>query len=108
MIDIISKGGGMAGIPDSVSSPELAVDMTGKDHHGFIAMAQEYPQRFTQAQNIVTLDGLRVEYADGFWFGARIPTPRRLWYCALKPKMPPACHAFKRNFAPPYWLLIKH
>ena len=56
----------MAGIPDSVSSPELAVDMTGKDHHGFIAMAQEYPQRFTQAQNIVTLDGLRVEYADGF------------------------------------------
>ena len=46
--------------------------MTGKDHHGFIAMAQEYPQRFTQAQNIVSAGRFAGGVCGRFWFGARI------------------------------------
>ncbi len=66
LIDILSNGGSMANIPNSVASRELMVDMSGKDQHAFIRTAQQYPQRFTKAENIITIDGLRVEYANGF------------------------------------------
>lgn len=52
-------------IPDSVSSPELHIDMTGRDQHKFIA-ALSAQAAFPGAQRVVTIDGLRVEYGSGF------------------------------------------
>lgn len=54
-----------ADIPDSVSSPELNVAMDGKDAHRFVAELNAHAD-FPQAKRIVTIDGLRVEYDDGF------------------------------------------
>lgn len=52
-------------IPDSLASPELHVDMTGKDQHRFIADLSAGAE-FPEARQVVTIDGLRVEYEDGF------------------------------------------
>nr|MCH9704619.1 phosphomannomutase/phosphoglucomutase [Pseudomonadota bacterium] len=52
-------------IPDSVSSPELQVDMSGKNQHEFIAALSQQAD-FPGAKQVVTIDGLRVEYEYGF------------------------------------------
>ncbi|MCH9757934.1 MAG: phosphomannomutase/phosphoglucomutase [Proteobacteria bacterium] len=52
-------------IPDSVSSPELQVDMSGKNQHEFIATLSQQAD-FPGAKQVVTIDGLRVEYEYGF------------------------------------------
>ncbi|MDW8323217.1 MAG: phosphomannomutase/phosphoglucomutase [Burkholderiales bacterium] len=52
-------------LPDSVSTPELHVHMQEGEPHALIARLQR-EARFAQARAVVTIDGLRVEYADGF------------------------------------------
>lgn len=52
-------------IPEAIASPELHVDMAGRDQHQFIAELAAQAT-FPDAQRVVTIDGLRVEYADGF------------------------------------------
>jgi phosphomannomutase/phosphoglucomutase len=53
-------------LPDSISTPELnvALDREG-ENHALIAQLQE-SARFDGAREINTIDGLRVEYSDGF------------------------------------------
>lgn len=56
-------------IPDSLSSPELHIDMSGRDQHGFmttLGRAINCGRDFPAARDIVAIDGLRVEYPDGF------------------------------------------
>jgi len=53
------------GLPDSVNTPELHIPMREGEPHRLIAALQEQA-RFTDAQDVITLDGLRVEYPDGF------------------------------------------
>lgn len=55
----------LADIPDSVSSPELQVDMTGKNQHQFVKKLRE-SAKFPAAESVVTIDGIRAEYTDGF------------------------------------------
>lgn len=52
-------------LPDSVNTPELQIAMSEGEPHALIAALQQSVQ-FPDAIDIITIDGLRVEYADGF------------------------------------------
>jgi len=54
-----------ASLPDTVNTPELQLPAPGGDPHALVERLQQ-TARFPGAQQVVTLDGLRVEYADGF------------------------------------------
>jgi len=56
----------LEGLPDSVTTPELNVAMAKEgENHALIARLQK-SARFEGATEVITIDGLRVEYADGF------------------------------------------
>ncbi len=56
----------LEGLPDSLSTPELQLKLAKEgENHALIAELQK-SARFEGATDIITLDGLRVEYADGF------------------------------------------
>ena len=52
-------------LPDTVNTPELNIHMAEGEHYALMERLQK-SARFPDAQEIITLDGLRVEYADGF------------------------------------------
>jgi phosphomannomutase / phosphoglucomutase len=52
-------------LPDSVSTPEQHIQMQEGEPHALIAKLQK-TAKFADATEIITIDGLRVEYADGF------------------------------------------
>jgi phosphomannomutase/phosphoglucomutase len=52
-------------IPESLSTPEINVDCGGDSPHALIARLAA-GARFPGAADVVRIDGLRVEYADGF------------------------------------------
>ncbi len=53
------------GLPDAVTTPELQIRLREGENFAVIAELQRSGQ-FDGAQDIITLDGVRVEYADGF------------------------------------------
>ena len=53
-------------LPDSISTPELNVALAKEgENHALIARLQK-SARFEGATEVITIDGLRVEYPDGF------------------------------------------
>lgn len=52
-------------LPDSLNTPELQIAMQEGEPYALIAMLQQSAQ-FADALEVITIDGLRVEYADGF------------------------------------------
>ena len=52
-------------LPNSVSTPELNIKMQEGEHYALIDRLQA-SARFDGASEIITIDGLRVEYPDGF------------------------------------------
>jgi phosphomannomutase/phosphoglucomutase len=52
-------------LPNSISTPELNIKLAEGENYRLIAQLQK-SARFEGAQDIITIDGLRVEYADGF------------------------------------------
>lgn len=52
-------------LPDSVSTPEQHIHMQEGEPHALIAQLQKTAS-FEGALELITIDGLRVEYADGF------------------------------------------
>ncbi|MGH8728563.1 MAG: phosphomannomutase/phosphoglucomutase [Burkholderiales bacterium] len=52
-------------IPDSVSTPELQIKLKEGENYALIEKLQK-TARFPDAKEVITIDGLRVEYADGF------------------------------------------
>src|SRR4030095_1018820 len=52
-------------LPDAVSTPELAVACAEGEHHALIARLAASAD-FPGATDVVRIDGLRVEYPDGF------------------------------------------
>ena len=69
LLEILSRSGDpsavLEGLPDSVSTPELNVKLDEGEPHRLIAQMQQ-SARFPGAAQVITIDGLRVEYADGF------------------------------------------
>jgi phosphomannomutase/phosphoglucomutase len=53
------------GLPDTINTPELNIKMAEGEHYALMNTLQK-TATFPDAQEIITLDGLRVEYADGF------------------------------------------
>jgi phosphomannomutase/phosphoglucomutase len=54
-----------ARLPDSVNTPELHIKLQEGEPHRLIAHLQQ-TARFEGARDVITIDGLRVEYPDGF------------------------------------------
>jgi len=53
------------GLPDAISTPELQIKLNEGENYALIDKLQK-TATFTNPQEIITIDGLRVEYADGF------------------------------------------
>jgi phosphomannomutase / phosphoglucomutase len=53
------------GLPDTVNTPELQIRMNEGEHYSLMAKLQE-TAKFPDAKEVIAIDGLRVEYADGF------------------------------------------
>lgn len=53
-------------LPNCISTPEINIDteIEGRQHE--IITELQKTAKFTDAQEIITIDGLRIEYADGF------------------------------------------
>ncbi len=54
-----------ADLPDSVNTPELQIKLEEGENHRLIQSIQQHA-RFPASREINTIDGVRVEYADGF------------------------------------------
>jgi len=52
-------------LPDSVNTPELQIKLKEGENYALIDKLQK-TARFPDAREVITIDGLRVEYADGF------------------------------------------
>jgi phosphomannomutase/phosphoglucomutase len=69
LLEILSKVNDPSAVlnhlPDSVCTPELHIHTANGVNHSLLACLQK-EARFTDAEDIITIDGLRVEYTDGF------------------------------------------
>ena len=69
LLEIVSRDGdasaALSALPDSISTPELNIACADTSAHQLIASMGE-TAKFPGSKNIVRIDGLRVEYADGF------------------------------------------
>jgi phosphomannomutase/phosphoglucomutase len=52
-------------LPDSINTPELQIRVAEGENHALIAQLQQQAA-FDNAEQVITIDGLRVEYRDGF------------------------------------------
>jgi len=52
-------------LPDTVNTPELNIKMAEGEHYALMRKLQQ-TAKFPDAKEVITLDGLRVEYKDGF------------------------------------------
>ncbi|MCC6534917.1 MAG: phosphomannomutase/phosphoglucomutase [Burkholderiales bacterium] len=52
-------------LPDALSTPELQIKLKEGENYALIEQLQK-SARFTGAREVIRIDGLRVEYADGF------------------------------------------
>ncbi len=53
-------------IPDSISTPELNVLIPDSEKHGYVKILQDHADEAFPGANIVTIDGLRVEFKEGW------------------------------------------
>lgn len=69
LLEIVSRSPDASAVlealPDSVNTPELQIAMQEGEPHALIASLQQ-SAHFAHAVEVITIDGLRVEYADGF------------------------------------------
>ena len=68
MLEILSReedpAAVLSALPKDVSTPELKIEMQEGEPHAFVEQLQQAP--FAGALERITIDGIRVEYADGF------------------------------------------
>ena len=69
MLEYLSKqadpNATLKSLPDTVNTPELQIRMKEGEHYALMEKLQK-TAKFPDAKEVITLDGLRVEYADGF------------------------------------------
>jgi phosphomannomutase/phosphoglucomutase len=69
LLEIVSRESDPSAIlenlPDAVSTPELQIKLQEGENYALIDKLQQ-SAKFTDAREVIRVDGLRVEYADGF------------------------------------------
>lgn len=69
LLEILSAhddpGAVLEALPQDISTPELKIEMQEGEPHALIATLQKQG-RFPSASELITIDGVRAEYADGF------------------------------------------
>jgi len=69
LLEILSRtanpSAALDALPDAVSTPELNIPLAEGENHTLIERLQK-TAKFEGAREVITIDGLRVEYADGF------------------------------------------
>lgn len=69
LLEILSKvadpNATLNALPDAVCTPELHIHTAEGENHALIARLQK-EAKFDGARELITIDGVRVEYADGF------------------------------------------
>ena len=69
LLEILSRtndpGAALHALPDAISTPELQIKLNEGENYALIAELQK-SARFDNPLEVNTIDGLRVEYADGF------------------------------------------
>jgi len=69
MLEILSRtddpSGVLEGLPDAISTPELQIKLSGDENYRLMEKLAA-TAKFTGANEVITIDGLRVEYPDGF------------------------------------------
>ena len=69
LLEILSRvadpGAALEALPDAISTPELHLKLTEGENYALMDRLKE-SARFDGAREVITIDGLRVEYADGF------------------------------------------
>ncbi|MEY4083552.1 MAG: hypothetical protein RL483_921, partial [Pseudomonadota bacterium] len=69
LLEILSRSSDpsavLEALPDALSTPELQVKTQEGENHAVVARLRDEAQ-FPTAQSKITIDGIRVEYADGF------------------------------------------
>ena len=69
LLEILARerdpGAVLEGLPDSVSTPELHLKLAEGENYALMDRLKANA-RFEGAREVITIDGLRVEYADGF------------------------------------------
>ncbi|HEY5365028.1 MAG TPA: phosphomannomutase/phosphoglucomutase [Casimicrobiaceae bacterium] len=69
LLEIVSRhadaGTLLDALPDAICTPELAITCNEGEQHTLVAQLQR-DARFPSALQVIDIDGLRVEYADGF------------------------------------------
>jgi phosphomannomutase/phosphoglucomutase len=55
----------LTSLPDAVSTPELKLELNEGENYALIDKLQK-TARFDHPREVITIDGLRVEYEDGF------------------------------------------
>ena len=69
LLEILSKvtdpSATLNALPDAACTPEMHIHTAEGENHALLAQLRD-TAKFTDANEIITLDGLRVEYPDGF------------------------------------------
>jgi phosphomannomutase/phosphoglucomutase len=69
LLEILSRernpGAALEALPDAISTPELHLKLTEGENYTLMEKLRE-TARFDGAREVITIDGLRVEYEDGF------------------------------------------
>jgi phosphomannomutase/phosphoglucomutase len=53
-------------LPEAINTPELRLELSEGEQYAFIEKMQQEAKAFAGAERVIDIDGLRVEYRDGF------------------------------------------
>jgi phosphomannomutase/phosphoglucomutase len=85
-----------ARLPDSVNTPELQIRLQEGENYALIGELQR-EARFQGAREVITIDGLRVEYPDGFGL-ARASNTTPVIVLRFEADNPPALRRIQEDF----------
>ena len=100
LLEIVSRsadpGAVLEALPDSINTPELQWQLSEGENYTLMDELQK-TARFNGAQEIITIDGLRVEYADGFGL-ARPSNTTPIIVLRFEADNEPALHRIQEDF----------
>ena len=100
MLEILSReadpSATLEALPTAVNTPELQISMAEGENKRFVARLQKELQ-FDDAQDVITIDGIRVEWEDGFAL-ARSSNTTPVVVLRLEGDTPEALARISKNF----------